>query len=317
MNGRMTYRCLCNACGAVALMSFLYSCQFRPVNMDYYDGCSIWVAVDWSSFIQEQPTGMSVYCYPKDGSGQEPYIYRSNTTSGVMVRLPVGHYDLLVFNQSVDEFGSMHFEGMDKYMTATAVLEPLGDGHYDPEWLAIGTLEDLNVTLEDFNANRSITLSPRNVIYNVSVEIKVQGINNSEKISCKIDGMARKYNMADGGQSSSATHLLNSWGKECDKDNPASGVVFTSFHSFGLPDSFSSKPEDCILDVSFLLVDNKTGCRFSIPAGDRFITDKEAHRMALTLDEGITLPDVEREEGGFSAEVKDWEEEQQVDVPMN
>jgi len=63
-----------------------------------------------------------VYCYPRDNS-HPPYLYKTNDLSGVMVSLPVGTYDIMVFNQSVDEFGSLRFEGMDKYSTASAVLE--------------------------------------------------------------------------------------------------------------------------------------------------------------------------------------------------
>jgi len=250
----------------------LSSCDYRELDMIYYDTSDVWIAVDWSKFTQETPTGMSVYCYPKDRPGDgSPYVYLTNNIGGVMVNLPIGHYDILVFNQSVDEFGSIHFEGMDRYSTAKAVLENLSTKWkvksndeivcYEPEWLAVDTYENFNVTNEMVKASAlireelktktkvqivnmdpptkaagTITMKPKNLVYTATINIRIYGVGNIRSARGSMTGMARTCLLSSGQRGEEKiTHALEIWGMEHDTKDYTKGVVFTSFRTFGLP----------------------------------------------------------------------------------
>lgn len=250
----------------------LSSCDYRELDMVYYETSDVWIAVDWSKFTQETPTGMSVYCYPKNRPGDDaPYIYMTNNIGGVMVNLPIGHYDILVFNQSVDEFGSLYFEGMDKYATAEAVLESLStkwkvkaDNQtvcYEPEWLAADTYENFYVTNEMVKASAlireqlktktkaeivsmdpltkaagSVSMKPKNLIYTAAVKIRAYGVNNIRSIRGSVTGMARSCLLHNGQRGETPiTHALEVWGTDRDSDDYTKGTVFTTLRTFGLP----------------------------------------------------------------------------------
>lgn len=397
MTRRTSYRQLLGTLLAAVLVALsVPSCNYRDIDLVYYETSDVWVAVDWSEFTQEEPSGMSVYCYPMDNPEHGPYVFLTNNTAGVMATLPIGHYNIIVFNQSVDEFGSLHFSGMDDYDTATAVLEPFAtkwmvksdnqEVCYEPEWLAIDTFEGLEVTLEAVKASaymrqmlkqmtkadltkadpatkasESIALRPRNVVFTATATISVDGINNARSVRGSITGMAEGFRMSSGQRTmTSVTHALETWGMTHDKDDYNVGEVFASFRTFGLPGwvtkvssgstdvsynpmleaFFATKsgssgtkaaetetntkaaddPADNLLNVSFLLVDNKTTCDYSFPVGDMFEVNNLQLKLNLQIrNRDIALPEVEPEGGsggGFSATVDDWGEEQEIDVPL-
>lgn len=311
-------RILKHALIAVSAAVLAVSCDYREFSYIIYDTCDIWVEVDWTKFTEEEPTGMSVYCYPRDHS-HEPYLYRSNDITGVMVHLPVGTYDILVFNQSIDEFGSMRFEGMEDYSTACAVLEEKKTKwkvktaedesvKYEPEWLGVDTEEGLEVTQSMVeqtwsirpltaaytrasssrsDAVKVVTLHPVNLVYSANIYIRVYGINNLRMGRGSISGMAEEVNLSTGRRSTSTvTHALETWTVTTDAYDVTRGYFYTTFRCFGLPESGTGKassnlpPEASVLDITYLLRDNETECDYSYKIGDRI----ECHDDILELD---------------------------------
>lgn len=61
---------------------------------------------------------MTAMFYPEEGG--TPTVLMSNNTVGNTVKLKQGRYKVLVFNQSIYEFGSLNFEGMDAFESACA-----------------------------------------------------------------------------------------------------------------------------------------------------------------------------------------------------
>ncbi len=77
-----------------------------------------WCKSRWADFDDgTAPTGMSVYAYDQTGK-QEPAVVVSNDIDHVQITLYDGDWNIFVFNQSVMEYASLQFSGMDKYASA-------------------------------------------------------------------------------------------------------------------------------------------------------------------------------------------------------
>lgn len=103
----------------IAMMLLLTACDRRPIEDDTImtgDYAEILLLTNWS-LLDEVPTGMTAMFYPEDGS--TPTVLMSNNTVGNTLKLKKGKYKALVFNQSIYEFGSMTFNGMDAFESAS------------------------------------------------------------------------------------------------------------------------------------------------------------------------------------------------------
>lgn len=101
----------------LVLLAVFTSCQRRPLEEEFAAGgyAEILLLTDWS-LLGEVPTGMTAIFYPV-GGGTET-VLMSNNTVGNTLRLRKGKYKVLVFNQSIYEFGSLTFDGMDRFESA-------------------------------------------------------------------------------------------------------------------------------------------------------------------------------------------------------
>lgn len=140
----------------------LSACTRRPLEEEWERGdyADILLVTDWQ-LLEETPTGITAIFYPVDGG--EAISVISNNTKQNVIRLRKGKYRMLVFNQSVYEFGSMTFAGMDAFHTACASLTPLSPNSTitsaDYRWLASMLSSPDSVALgmrepEPFNADR-------------------------------------------------------------------------------------------------------------------------------------------------------------------
>ena len=331
----------------VSVFLLLTSCHYKDLYPgDIEDGkAEIRVPVDWSGFFETKPTGMSVIAFPDDG--QRPTVALSNDLGHADMPLSVGDYHVLVFNQSIDEFGTFHFEGMDNYATACVKANSLStkwdesrtDESFirNPEWLAAGRLTHVAVTDEMVSAIDSIfvtdTVKPRDAIYTIHVCIHVKGIYNIHSAKALLDGMADGYVFSTNKPTvTRRTQLLEHWTFTQDKDNPSNGLLSAKIKSFGLPDGHKNLPAENVLRLSLLLVDNKTKLNYTFEVGDKFRRSKEGESndihlptgdekdlyLALSIDNKI--PDVKPEGnssgGGFDVKVDDWGDDIDIDVGM-
>lgn len=140
------------------------SCERRPLEEPWETGnyADILLVTDWSE-LEEVPTGLTAVFYPDDGG--RPISLVTNSIKQNVIRLPRGRYHMLVFNQSVYEFGSMSFSGMDQFGTACASLQQLTTNSSvtaaDYRWLATmltqrDSLDMAMRTPEPFNADRLV-----------------------------------------------------------------------------------------------------------------------------------------------------------------
>ncbi len=274
---------------AVVLMSV--SCHRRPLTYDYDPTVEVILNVDWSD-MSEQPTGMSVYCYPEDGG--EATVSTTNINSmqsSVTLKLGAGVYNILTFNQSVSEYSSLGFDGMESYETATihgatttskwAASKADSELIRNPTELAAATYLDLEITedaVRDIVEMRSkvdtkaedlvyttISVDAKVVVKTSRVKIKLDGIQNFRSARATLYGMAASYNFAE--QSSCTTrvtHLVEEWTSTVYDGDYRYGEI-TAFHtSFGMPGQTTlTRAEDYSdwdgeMKIDYLLADNKT-----------------------------------------------------------
>ena len=91
-----------------------YSCERRELTYYDYPFCGVSILVDWKHAFPatEKPLGMSVWSYPR--SGGAPVRNISNNVDFVNIHLPEGIYDIVVFNKTPAEFGTIGFRNTDK-----------------------------------------------------------------------------------------------------------------------------------------------------------------------------------------------------------
>ena len=328
------------------LLTLLVSCNHHELCYHHPHTAQVQVNVDWSEFVEEQPTGMTVMVYPADGS--KPYSSLTHTLDHASFNLPEGMYHTLVFNQSVSEFGSLEFRQMEAYDKAEVVSSTEDSRWYEAraeggrvvrqsEWIAIHREESKSVTRQmveelrpegkyrtgDAGGYVLSNLVPHNIIYTIHVRVYIEGIYNLRSARASLGGLAEGYWLGKGKPTANkVTHLLEEWKMTLNEEDPTKGFIEAQITCFGLPDGHQGKPEENELMLSLLLVDNKTILDFPFQVGDKFeasIEEDVRLQLNLTLEVVIStpLPDVEPEGGsgsGFSATVDDWGEEEKIDI---
>lgn len=345
------------ACCVLAFTCFIMAgCERRTLTYDYRPWCNIRVNVDWSAF-GATPTGMTLMCFPQDGSA--PSVITTTQTESTIAALRPGTYDIVVFNQSPDEFGTIGFRGTDRYETLEIFareMEPKwhigqseqGKTAHEPERLGIDLLEGFEVTREmvetsakrkagsDVGQAASITLRPECVVSTATIRIRVNGIHNIRSVRGSMSGMAEGHLVAQGKKNGGkVTHLLEEWEILHDKSDYTAGEVTVAFSTFGLPDGHPATAGDADsadnrLQVSFLLVDNKTVKDFMFDVSDR-IQAEEDDELTLVVEVGtsaggnrpedlpVEIENVKPEdgsEGGFDATVDGWGEREEIEIPI-
>lgn len=340
----------------VLLLLCVVSCNHDELCYHHPHDASVRVDVDWSDFVEETPTGMTVMVYPQDGG--KALTQHTNTTSHAIFALPAGTYHSIVYNQSPSEYGSLSFRGMEKFETAEVYANTTDSRWYtsrgdedgrvvtEPEWVGTDRVKDMIVTPEmvektgeDNFAQFSISRGrsdnsfligehhPLNIIYTITVKVHIDGIYNLRSARASLSGLAEGYFMGlEKPSANKVTQLLEEWKMSLDPIDPTKGTIDAKITCFGLPYGHQGKAEENELMLSLLLVDNKTILDFPFHVGDKFETRVEEDvqlqlRLALNVELTIDtpLPDVKPEgsgDGGFNAKVDDWGDEENIDINM-
>lgn len=289
-------------------IALLNGCEHKELCMEHPHLVPVRVDAEWDQFC-ELPMGMSVFFFPKDGS--EMISVQSHTPHHASVRLAVNTYDVLVFNDLMDEFGNVKFRGMEHLSTAEAYACALHSQMRmkkstdeptvaDPERLGIAIVRDFKVTqemLEKYWHQRDmelpieenvLTVYPENVVYVVDVKVHVHGIQYVRSVESSLSGMSGGHLMDSGHRSSNrVTHLQTGWHTvSTSATDPNEGYLHSTFMSFGLPFGHEAKAEENTLNMTVLLVDNETVMDFAFRVGDRFQEDRWSCSPALYLEFG-------------------------------
>jgi len=288
------------------------------------------INVDWRLFDKEVPTGMTVMVFP--WSGGAPHTALTNDITHADFSLEPGKYHVLVFNQSTTEFGTLDFLGMDSYETARAVVlhttsrwYSRGDNELigvEPEWLASDKLDEFDVSGDYSEA----TLTPRNVLSHIQVNVKVPSIGYLRYVRGSLTGISEGFLLGQGKPlQSKVTYLLETWTKSVDENDATLGTLKASVKCFGLSETTHPDAEDNQLSLSALLIDNKTQIDHQFVVGDKFQKDENSSELGYSVSLHVDvklpkpLPEVEPSEGssgGFDVTIQDWGKPEDIDMEL-
>lgn len=345
------------AYAVLILTTCLTACQYDDFCYTHPHGTRLNINTDWTEFEKvTKPTGMSVMVYPTTtDEGSEQQTLLSNELSHVEVTLLPGTYNVLTFNQSPSEYGSLVFENLNDYEAATVYAAETTSSWYtspdteplvqEPEWIGADASKNHTVTEEMVEQTggyaESITrnsyprlllcsMQPENLVQTIRITIHLKGVNNYCAARASLSGLAKGCRLATGERvSETATQLLEDWTLAQDPDNPIQGTITAKMLSFGLPSTTSEQSEPLTassntLEVTLLLVDEKTSVKHSFSVGDllrdadKTVDGNMEINIDLTIDE--TLPDVKPADsdgnGGFNVDVNPWgkDENHEIDI---
>ena len=323
-------------CIGLFMLCWLPIILFSSCINEDYSGCPsknnrkmVRIHVDWHLFDKEVPTGMTVMMFPWSGGAPQTVLTKITHAD---FSLEPGKYSILVFNQSTTEFGTLDFLGMDSYETARAVVQHTTSRWYsrgddeqigvEPEWLASDKLDEFEVS-GDFS---EVTLTPKNVLSQIHVSVKVPGIKNLRYVRGSLTGISEGFLLGQGKPLlSKVTYLLESWTKSVDENEATLGTLKASVKCFGLPETVSPDAENNQLSLSALLIDNKTQVDHQFAVGDKFKKDENSSELGYTVSLHVDvqmpqpLPEVKPSEGssgGFDVTIQDWGKPEDIDMEL-
>ena len=221
--------------GLLLLIFSLSSCIRRPLEVYYRDKATLRLYVDWQSefgahygLTDFRPTGMTVHIY--DEFGDLYQAFSTNDVDSADLRLPVGQYKLVVFNKTLDSYGTFTFlepERFSHFRTqgVTYTRRYYTSGAYQAPWDAgtrytwepkerIGAAVDSFEVTEQMVANQDIHFlhyydrrdgsTYFNTIHEVvkplqtmiHIYVHVNGIVNMKDLEASLSGMADGCSMA-------------------------------------------------------------------------------------------------------------------------
>ena len=335
------------------------SCEHKDLCFYHPHVAPVRVNVDWSLFTMENPTGMTAYAYPLHEDDVNIYRFITHKINYITLDLEAGSFNTLVFNQSESEYGTLEFRDLEDYNTAQvsvvqsksswmASKSPETKIGSEPEWLAVGRAQSVEVTEEmvklaeeEYLASREdintravtkvyfdvATVTPISVIKQVEFNVFCGGFYNLRSVRASIEGMAEGCYLASGANTTGiVAHTIDNWEATENPDDITQGTATATLSTFGIPSGHNGTPEENKLTVSFLLVDNKTVVDHVFNIGDILAqfnemdgSDGEIQKVVVNLELPENLPDVQPvdgSDGGFNVNVDNWGDEIVTEFPI-
>jgi len=323
----------------VMAVSLSVSCERDPL---YYIGQSpvkVVVNMDWRT-LGGAPEGASIYFYRE--SDASAYSFFTNSVHSAIVEVPPGYYTVMVFNRTPDEYGTMHFRGMNSISDASAILDfkystwvgasdTVGHTVYEPETIVSGRTDHFYVhdIIESVRDTAftwgyrcdTVEVTPQQFVLDGTVKVRVNGIHNAKSVRAYLTGMGGGVRLVPRTTNDSlCTHTLASWGVSRDATDYTKGYLVSEFRCFGLPEMYrlTKLKGNNRFHIEVLLVDNKTVVTRNWEVGDLIKEYLDELRLTLDIVE-IDLPDVHPEggtESGFDIDLEDWGDPVDVDIPI-
>lgn len=299
------------------LLLWLTACKDRELS--YALQAEVTVTADWSGAGMEEESnyGATLLFYPQDGG--EPRLALMGDRRQATLRLAKGSYDVILFNRSFDDFGSVAFRGQDRLETLEAYARKVETRTgtriivSPPEKIAAAVMRDFDVEQEKCRLH----LGPVLLTRKMEVRLNVKGLQNVRRARCVLQGMPLSM-LLHNGRAGSETG-----GQEFALGNPAfepgsltDGALTGTLNTFGAEEGTLHA-----IEVEVLLVDGKTIVKQTMTdISFKEETDGEGN-IVIRLEADIPepLPDVKPEGGsgsGFDADVDDWDEEHTQEVPV-
>lgn len=293
---------------ALLLIVSLSSCHRRPILRPGDDKALVRILVDWDGHFSEQPGGMTVSAYGPDS--KLCFKDMSNETDSMDITLPEGENNILLFNYTPDEFGSMRFYDMDDFHRARVGLTRImmrtpvpwdagADFVRQPELLTVAA-DTVDITSRDVRLSRGwrqgnhqrirrIQEAPMPINSTIYIDVWVEGLINMKSVEGSINGMAGGCMLATGESTAErVTHLLEAGSARAIRAKGAAaehdGWLRFRLDCFGMPrgeeDIDTREDGSNIFKLHFLLRDNKTTVDYEALVG--------RHIAYLGVEEGGT-----------------------------
>lgn len=334
------------------LMLALASCQRDHLYYASAGTATVLVEPDWSR-SGVHPNGVTVYAFnDADGSLYKRFPPVS-AHDKCYIKLPEGDFTLIVMNDTPEEFqGRIEFTGeenintfqakgvkdglktqkLNEHLAAKADAAP--DGEYcivEPDTLAVSVVRGLHISAEqiDYFYNKpqtdvamdqaiKVKVEPKSVISQVNIVAHVKGLKYARGTTLSyLRGTAGGYYLGKEVNSTDVVShgfILNN--RQFDPGSDSDGTISANFLSFGLIGN-GMTAEKYDLDINFVLV-NGEDHPMSFDVSKLITIDITLSlQLSLKLDLKVELPEVVtgEEDGGFSTDVSEWDDET-VAIPM-
>lgn len=275
---------------------------------------------DWSGYV-DIPPGMNLYFYPIVDDNSKSYDYSGPTIhhqlqyDGGTVSLPVGRYNVVIFN---DYTYNILYRGMDSFLTAEAYLDnynrlPLASRSTstanvsEPDIYYVTQIEDLEITPN--SGDRTITVRPVLKTLKLFVHASATGLQYISKADCGINSSAGGIMLSSGSAIGESNRLF-----------PVSigdSGLYGSTAMFLLDDPLSRRYE---IEFAFLLRNNTVAMgKFKHDVTSQ-IVERLSQNNGEIPPEGIHvyIDSIEIDEvntsGGFDAIIDGWGNEINIDL---
>lgn len=327
-----------NLCVTLWCILLFTSCERRELS--YYLESQVSISVDWSSanLDYESNYGATAVFYPKAGGA--PTVVLMGDRTKETARLREGHYSVIVFNRTFDDFKGIAFRGTDRYNTLEAYAievvtrkdtrtgETADVLVNSPEKLAVATLDDFEVTQDmlgnyspaaatrsDAQQECSLHFTPRELTRTIQIQVDVKGLHNVKNATCTLSGVPLSIFLANG-QATEHTAI-----QEFALGNPlfkpgsmTEGTLSTTLNTFGFDKNLPRE-----MNLTANLVDGVTKVEQQLTGVQIFEREEASGIIFFYIEANVsqTIPDVKPEGGtdsGFDADVGDWGEEENSDI---
>lgn len=314
----------------------LSSCDRRELT--YYETAQITLTADWSQsgLEGEDNYGATAVFYPQTGG--EPKIVLMGNRTRAIAQLPEGHYNVILFNRSFDDFSAIDFRGTESFGTLEAYAKKIESRAESqtivssPEKLAVAVVQDFEVTESMLGNNYAPSSSqkreisqgecclnfiPRELTRTIKVKVNVDGLNNLKEATCHLSGVSVSIFLSDGHFSKHVVTQEFPIGNPVFEENSyTKGTLTGEINVFG----FDEKGEHN-MEMDFLLVDGKTKINQTSDKVHISSETSETGTIVLHIEATTpeTLPDVKPEGGsdsGFDVDVDPWGDEENAEFPL-
>ncbi len=332
-------------------LTLLTACHRQALEDAYYEKAYIPVAIDWSK-CGLNPQNVSMFFYHQsDGSLAMEHYFENNTNEvQSYIRVPVGEYIVVVFNELPGQIKNVNIGGKDRFSTleaygteTTDVTLPVKGETYikQPDEIAVVVVKNFKVTydmvyytnipgyeLEGTDPSKKLMgLVPISKISTFEIIVHIKGLENARMPALvNLTNMSGTYLFEEDINSMlPVAYQFTVNNRTYDPGSVTEGTISGKASVFGVlgqrgssGDQPSNKP--ITLELVFMLVnEEKTIVNDSYDITDDIVFSRKDDgdiSIKLDLEVNTPLPDVTPEGGdsGFGTSIVNWDV---VDIPLD
>ena len=300
----------------------LASCSRREL-LDGFPVVTVQVTFDWSGIDEASslPEGMRMVFYPKDVGRDKVDVLLP--VDGGEVELPLGNYSVVAYNydtEVVNIRGDESYETIEAY-TGTCRVGATGTEKmvWEPDALYVVNIDQLEI--KENEGVLQLPLQPKGIVKTYPFSLKAKGLNNVASAWGSVDGMAECYFLGKARGVCRQSSVYFDAGK-------SSEAIEGNFSTFGPPDEAVSRAgreimmtvklmkvdrsvQEVKLDITQVVIPSQEGSGTVSPPGiPPSIELPEGNQ--IEVEDALPLPGG----GGIGGDVGDWDDEEEVVLPM-